>query len=88
MVTKDLYSNKLKILSKDDFSGLINILNQNNINAIDNYDRTIAVDCNNEALNDILNKAILTWIDDSLTCPTEFLYNVFPINDNKFIIHI
>lgn len=88
MVTKDLYSNKLKILSKDDFSGLINILNQNNINAIDNYDRTIAVDCNNEVLNDILNKAILTWVDDSLTCPIEFLYNVFPINDSKFIIHI
>ena len=88
MLLKDLYINKSKLLAKEDFSGLINILKDNDIAAIDNYDRTIAVNCNNDIINDIMNKAILLWVDDNITCPAEFLYNVLPLSNNRFIIQM
>ena len=86
----DIYETKSILYSEKDMSGLIEILSKQNIQANDNYDRTIMINCEEDHdIHKSMNKAIKKWMKGhKLTCPTYYLYNVLPVTQNEFIIRI
>ncbi len=88
MITlNDIYKTKSSIHSREDFSELITILSNNNIIVNNNHGRTILISCSKDKINEYMDNAINNWIGD-IDCPPYYLYNILPINDDKFIIQI
>lgn len=88
----EIYDTKYNLGSKEDLSGLVTCLNNQDpdMSITDNYDRTILVNCNSkQELEPKLGKAITKWVGkNNITCPAEYLYTVFPLNATQFIVRI
>lgn len=82
---KSIFKSKINMLEKDPEDLKIMINNTNtNYNCINNHDRTLKVTNINE---DILYKLIEKWIGTS-NIPINYLYSLFKISNNEFIIKI
>ena len=90
MITaRQMYENKSLLCNKEDFSELIIQLEKHHIHAVDNYDRTILVNCDLESLDSVMEKSIKRWVRPSeLTCSTNYLFTVMPLNKQQCIIRI
>ncbi len=91
---KEIYKNKAIIGQRDDFNNLIQKINKEEpeLNMVDNYDRTILLSYKNketiERFQDVFSKVLNSWLEEDVTCPIQYTYNILPLNQNQCLLRI
>ena len=91
---KEIYDNKMQIAYREDFDNFIDIMKANDpeISMSENFDRTMLVQFDNSEVKDMfqetLSKSLRTWLENEITCPIHYIYNLMPLNGNQFILRI
>lgn len=92
---KEVYKNKLYIADQDNFDDLIDEFNKqdSNLRVVDGYDRTLLLDYSNspntmDSFPEIFTKVLNNWLEEKITCPIKYTYNLLKLNENQCVLKI